>query len=75
MRFEVSHIFKSSEHFEVSPSTSEYFEANPGQSKLIRVIRSRTHSPVQLLSLPIQSMRNCIPVFAAYCSVLATGVI
>ena len=52
MRFEVSHIFISSENSEVSPSTSEYFEADPGQSELIRVIRPRTRSPVLLLSLP-----------------------
>ena len=41
---------------EFSPSTSEYFEADPGQSELIRVIRPRTGSPVQLLSLPTD---NC----------------
>ena len=53
MRFQVSHIFISSENFEVNPSTSEYFEADPGQSELIGVIRLRTRGPVQLLSLPI----------------------
>ena len=48
-------LYLSSENFEVSPSTSEYFtyfEADPSQSELIRVIRPRTRSPVQLLSLP-----------------------